>query len=178
VSATPEERLRPELEPGERLLWSGQPHLSWLVRADLYGILFSLVTLVFGVLWEHAALTDKNANGSARYGTLFHVWGLLFIIFGLYTLLARFPARRLLAARTAYGITDRRALAVKPSPLQYRRVTSTPLTRSLPVTVRPLGGGRGSVVVGALPGTVVFWNLSRAEAVAAVATDAIAAAEP
>jgi hypothetical protein len=199
VRTTLEQRLRPELDPGERLLWSGGPHLSWLVRADRTNVPFSLVSLAFGVLWEHAALTDKNPNGSERYGTFFHVWGLLFIIFGVYALIGRIPVRRLLAGRTAYGITDRRALVVRASLLGYRRVASTPLRRASPVTVRPSGRGRGSVFVGPLParmlrvagglgepqdrwerrlpGTVVFWNVSRADAVAAVATDAVAAAE-
>jgi hypothetical protein len=49
----PASEIQPELSPGERLLWSGQPRGGIHLRAaDAYVIPFSILWCGFAIFWE------------------------------------------------------------------------------------------------------------------------------
>jgi Bacterial PH domain len=138
-----ERQLRPELDAGEKLLWTGQPRGGVRLRpADAMLIPFSLMWGGFAIFWELSVL---------RTGAplLFRLWGIPFVLVGLYMIIGRFFADARQRAQTYYGITNERVVIV--SGLFQRQVKSLPL-RSLPeVTLSERGDRSGSITFGASP---------------------------
>ncbi len=200
LDSASEEALTPELQPGERALWSGRPGTErWFVPSDLFLIPFSLMWGGFAIFWEASALIAKTPSGSGRYGILFQLWGLPFVAIGLYMIFGRFIARRYFGRRTAYAITDRRALVLKPTWRGGRHLTSVWLVSAPPVSQRATRRGNGTVLLGSMPMSqmasfvgdpgwilgggssdtvVVFWNISDAAEVGGLATRVISEARP
>ena len=88
------------LDPGEKLLWSGQPKQGMRLQAgDAFMIPFSLLWGGFAIFWEIAALgigfsphgraatTAKEPNFIAY---IFPLWGIPFVLMGLYMIFGRF----------------------------------------------------------------------------------------
>jgi hypothetical protein len=72
------EQVARELVPHEQLLWFGRPRQGFVLRtADAYMIPFSLMWAGFAVFWE----TIVNLG---RGPLLFRLWGIPFVLAGLY----------------------------------------------------------------------------------------------
>src|SRR6185312_8625728 len=96
--------LSSNLSPGEKLLWTGRPRKGVLLRSnDIFLIPFSLFWMGFVIFWETSA---------ARSGapTFFLLFGIPFVVMGLYLTLGRFFIDARKRANTIYGITDQRIL--------------------------------------------------------------------
>jgi hypothetical protein len=94
-----QDRVRRELLPGEQLLWWGRPRQGLMLRpSDALYIPFSLFWCGFAIFWEATVLKDGI--------WFFGIWGIPFVLVGLYIVLGRFLTDARLRARTAYGITD------------------------------------------------------------------------
>jgi hypothetical protein len=108
--------LRSELAAGERLLWSGQPRGGKLARG--FGVwIFAVPWTVFALFWEAMALLPWAAASKTpdtiqwRFGIVFPLFGLPFVLIGLWMLWQ--PVRAMRRARsTVYGLTGRRLLRV------------------------------------------------------------------
>jgi len=110
------------LDPGERLLWSGQPKQGVRLQAgDIFMIPFSLMWGGFAIFWEasvlgltglnhHPARPSGNAGGVPLFMAL---WGIPFVVVGLYMIFGRFFYDAALRRKTWYGITDRRLVVLK-----------------------------------------------------------------
>lgn len=100
------EQLQPALDPGERILWAGRSDPGvMLAAADGYLIPLSLFYSGFSVLWI-IGVSSGGGEGSAA----FSLFGLPFLLVGLFYLFGRFLVKRRLKRITAYAITNRRAL--------------------------------------------------------------------
>lgn len=130
------------LLPGERLIWQGRPRqglrLAW---RDLFLIPFSLI-------WAGAAfamvgplfLSSLQGGAPAIIGGL----SLIFLVGGAYAVLGRFLHDAWVRGRTAYGLTEQRALIVRGgsvSSLPLRNVHLLNLTGGK-------RGGRGTIQFG------------------------------
>jgi hypothetical protein len=187
--------LGADLLPGERLVWSGRPDTRrLLVASDLYLIPFSLLWTGFAIFWEVAAVSSGGPT------LLFALWGIPFVAVGLHMMFGRFVVRRWLGRRTAYAITDRRAIVVAPTWRGRRRTSFVWLGSYPPVTLRAGRHGRGTLIVGAVPSgtrpgaddtgpdsflasvpgtTLAFWNIADAAEVSNLLTRTISdAASP
>jgi len=138
---TPEEAVFKEvLEPGEQLLWVGQPGQGLRVRrADRWTIPFTVFWAGFWLFWEYWALGQAN--------WFFRLWGIPFLIVGAWLAVGRFftDARR--RARSQYGLTDRRIvvrLAGKRPSVESIALPSIPT-----LTVVEHRDGSGDIVLGA-----------------------------
>ncbi len=115
-------RIRPLLRQSEQLRWVGKPDPRvHFTPADAFLVPFSLMWGGFAVFWEIQVL----AGGSPRF---FALWGIPFVLIGLYFIAGRFIYKRSRKRSTVYGLTDSRAI-VSSSERAFDEIplTGTPL---------------------------------------------------
>jgi len=119
-------QLAPYLLPDEHLLWIGRPDpAKRFTGSDIFLVPFSLLWGGFMIFWMGAVLV-KGAPAP------FALFGLPFVVFGLYLIFGRFMVKARRKRQTAYGLTERRALVavgsgslseapVERQPIEQRR---------------------------------------------------------
>jgi hypothetical protein len=124
----------------ERLLWSAQPRQGVFLRStDAYLIPFSLLWGGFAFFWEG---TVVNSNGPV----FFQLWGVPFVLIGLYLIASRFFADAKLRSKTYYGLTTERIVIV--SGLFARTTKSLQLRTLSDVSLVESNGGFGTITFG------------------------------
>jgi hypothetical protein len=119
MSYDAERAIRPELGPGEKLLWSGQPRGGIRLRPqDAFLVPFSLMWGGFAIFWE-LSVVRTNAP------LFFRLWGIPFVLVGLHLIVGRFVADAYARGRTMYGLTNQRVIIL--SGLTGRQTKSLPL---------------------------------------------------
>jgi hypothetical protein len=128
-----------ELEPSERVLWTGKP-----VRPPLFEP-FDLVVAPVTILTAGVLLWLSQATVSA--GVIHTIWSWAVIVFAAYNVVGRPIVRWLTLRGTSYTVTDRRILhEIKVLGLTQRKGH---YFRALPPpTVVERSGGRGDVRFG------------------------------
>jgi hypothetical protein len=116
-----EPELLPELGGDERLLWSGRPRQGVRFQAsDILMIPFSLMWGGFAIFWEASVLTRPSP-------LLLKLWGIPFVLMGLYITVGRFFHDSYRRAHTLYGVTGQRAIII--SGVRSREVRSIDFRR-------------------------------------------------
>ncbi len=117
--------LEQELEPGERLEWSGTPKPLWFDSSLRPVFLFAIPWTAFALFWTGMAFALTVANeGPDGLGLFFPLFGLPFVVIGIAMLVSPFwSARR--KRNVAYAITDRRAIILQAG-RSLRVVSFTP----------------------------------------------------
>lgn len=88
----------------EDVLWSGSPvRYPLFDRQDAFFVPFSILWCGFAIFWETTALT----SGAPIF---FAVWGLMFVVIGLYSVVGRLIVRQVMLRRVVYTITNRRVI--------------------------------------------------------------------
>jgi len=128
------------LEPDEKIIWRGKPARKVsLSGGDVFLIPFSIIWCGFAILWT----TAMAASGAPVF---FWLFGVPFIILGLYFVFGRFIHVGMAAARTFYALTDKRIMIV--TGLISKRFTSLDI-RDIPViNLRLRRGGVGDIQFG------------------------------
>ena len=143
----PEQVVGAELASGERLLWSGRPRLGIFLRpSDGYVIPFSLMWGGFAIFWEYSALTSKA-------GLFFGIWGIPFVLVGLYLIFGRFFVEAQQRSKTYYGLTNQRVVIV--SGLFSRSIKSLQLRTLSDISLAERSDGSGTITFGA---TAPWWS--------------------
>jgi hypothetical protein len=136
----PQNEISRVLDSGESLLWSGAPKRGLLLRpSDALAIPFSLLWGGFAIFWESDVLRS-NAPG------FFVLWGIPFVLIGLYLILGRFFVDARIRANTFYGLTDRRAIII--SGLFSKTVNSFPLRSLVEISLRESSDRSGTIMLG------------------------------
>lgn len=111
-------RINGEMQPGERLLWSGQPDPGLYARGgwglSVFGIFFTGFSLFWiagagGMMWFSDDGPSRHFDGVGRIFSCFPLFGLPFLAVGIGMLTSPIWMRRA-ARRTVYAVTDRRAI--------------------------------------------------------------------
>jgi len=150
--ATAEDELRSHLDSGEKLLWAGRPAQGMvLTRQDWFAIPFSVVWLSFAIGIVTKAVYDfwQRSTPAQMPLALTVAVGLLFVGFGIYTLIGRFFIDRLYRSRLIYGVTDRRAIIV--SGVRRRSVQSIYLSSLSALTLEERRDGSSTIYFGDQP---------------------------
>jgi hypothetical protein len=143
VNDAPEDVIHGQLGPGEKLLWTDQPRQGFVLRAaDAYLIPFSLIWGGGVIFWEVRVL----ASGAPWF---FAIWGVPFVLFGLYIMFGRFWVDARQRAQTFYAVTSERVVIV--SGLLARRVTSLSIDTLSDVSLTERGDGSGTITFGPIP---------------------------
>lgn len=133
-----EQALRQELGRDERLLWNGVPKQGLLLRGtDFLAIPFSLMWGGFAIFWEHSVSSVKDAP------IFMELWGIPFVLVGLYMIVGRFFADAYLRKRTCYGVTDQRVIIM--GGLFNREVKSLALNTLSDITFSDRSDQRGTI---------------------------------
>lgn len=131
--------IRSELERDETLIWAGRAGRGIrFTSRDAFMIPFSLMWCGFAIFWETTVIL-VNAP------LLFKLWGIPFVVVGLYIVFGRFLVDARRRAKTFYGVSDRRALIVFAG--RTRRVTSLQLANQQ-LQLEQSARGSGSILFG------------------------------
>ena len=150
MSETPEQSLQGELDPGERLLWSGSPRQGLRFRAsDLVVIPFSLMWGGFAFFWEYTVVSSQKAS------VFFMLWGVPFVLIGLYLIVGRFFVDAWQRGQTRYGLTDERALIL--SGVLTREVKSLSLRNLEGISMNQRSDGSGGIRFGSVSPINAMW---------------------
>lgn len=129
-----------ELGSGEKLLWTGQPRQGVrLCPSDMFMIPFSLLWCGFAIFWE---------SGVVKQGApfFFMLWGIPFVLVGLYIVFGRFFVDAMTRRRTFYGITSDRIIIV--SGLRSRQTKSLQLRTLSDITLTERRDASGTITFG------------------------------
>jgi hypothetical protein len=138
--------LAAQLDSDEKLLWAGQPRGGLRLRPqDIFLIPFSLVWGGFAIFWEVSALSFIP-KGAGPIGVIFPLFGLPFVLAGLYLIFGRFFVDARVRARTYYGVTSERIIIL--SGLFSRQVKSLPLRSLSDISLTQRNDGSGSITFG------------------------------
>lgn len=95
---------RSYIGPGEMILWKGKPGKGHLLTSqDAFMIPFSILWCGFAFFWEGTALFSDGPF-------FFKLWGIPFVIMGLYITVGRFIHTVIRRKRTAYVITNKKII--------------------------------------------------------------------
>ena len=143
-----------ELTKEEKLLWSGQPDPSIIFsKADIFLVPFSILWGGFAIVWEFLAMiavfTQTNHSTDKMAILIFPLFGIPFVLIGLYFMVGRFIVKKLRKQKTFYAVTNKRVLIITKffgENLQAEYINSLP---SINKSIRPNGFG-----------TITFGNAS------------------
>lgn len=149
----PDARITRELDPGEALIWSGRPVLSFHPTfGHVVRLVFALwwCALPAGLLW-----VGFSEGGPLLVGFL----GIIGMAIGLLVAFGDGINTLVMTPRTAYGLTNTRVIVV--SELRGRHVLSLRLESIPDISLIEHSGGVGDVVLGALPLNAAFLRIGR-----------------
>lgn len=133
--------IESQLAPYERLLWSGRPRQGIFLRGtDVALIPFSLMWCGFAIFWETGVLTTNAPF-------FFRLWGIPFVLVGLYMVFGRFIADAKQRSKTYYGVTSERVIIV--SGVFSRKTKSLNLGAFTDVSLDEKSNGGGIITFGA-----------------------------
>jgi hypothetical protein len=141
-----EDRLQSELQPGERLVWAGQPRLDLATRQAWFLVPCGIVFGGFALFWivGAAGMGGFAAWNFAPAGLLgcFPLFGVPFFLIGLWLIASPYWLRRR-AQQMLYALTDQRAIVFEPGwrgAVTVRNYSAAGLGR-MSRTERPDGSG-------------------------------------
>ena len=138
-----EKLVADQIEPDEELLWTGRPRQGVFLRpVDALLIPFSIMWGGFAIFWEAGVL----ASGAPLF---FALWGVPFVLVGLYLMIGRFWVDARQRAATVYAVTSERVLVL--SGLFARSTKSLRLDNLSDVSLTERRDGSGTITFGPVP---------------------------
>ena len=139
-----EEQFRDDLLKDEKILWAGQPETSVMFTgADIFLIPFSLLWGGFAIFWELSVLfIFFSSDGSeSKMPIIFPLFGIPFVIMGLYFVFGRFIYKYWKKRNTYYTVTNKRVLVLNKLFSRSLNAVNIDTIPSINKTVRSDGAG-------------------------------------
>lgn len=150
--------VRRELDSGEKLIWAGIPKQGMVFRgSDIFLIPFSLVWGGFAIFWEIMALSIPKEDSTA-IAYVFPLFGIPFVIIGLYIIFGRFIFDAKKRAKPFYGLTDQRVIIVFGS--FSKGVKSLNLSTLSDVSLTEKNDLSGTITFGQEYQMAKFWSVN------------------
>ena len=129
--------FKDELLDNEKILWSGKPKDGIFFKAsDALMIPFSLMWGGFAIFWEMSVITTDAP-------IFFKLWGIPFVLVGLYMIFGRFLFEKKEREKTFYAVTDSRVLI--KSGLFNTKLTSLSLQKLPELSITKKDNGFGTI---------------------------------
>ncbi len=141
-----------ELSDNEKLIWSGRPRQGIVFRSsDIFMVPFSLLWGGFAIFWEATAIwmifKSLNSDKVLPFPALiFPLFGLPFVIIGLYLIFGRFIHDSKRREKTFYGVSDQRIIIV--SGIFSRNVKSLNLKTMTDISLTEKSDRSGTITFG------------------------------
>jgi len=134
----------------ENLLWAGRPKGGFLLRgSDVFMIPFSIFWCGFAIFWmigaSRALWASEGETTPINY--IFPLFGLPFVIVGLYMVFGRFLVDKAQREKTTYGVSNERVII--KSGLFSSTVKSLNLRTLSDITLKERKDGSGMITFGA-----------------------------
>lgn len=127
---------RSQLCTGEYILWKGKPERGNLLdSSDIFMIPFSLVWCGFAIFWEYSVIS----NGISPFA----LFGIPFVLMGLYIVFGRFIHKAYLRRHTCYVITNQKIIRLRRRKIDMLHANSLP-----PMRVEVHRNGNGTIRFG------------------------------
>jgi len=147
--------IQKELAPKERLLWAGMPKQGFIfTRSDLLALPFRLLWAGFALMWE--IMTLRIPRDAGMVSVIFPLFGVPFVLFGMYQLFGRFLHDAKKRANTFYGLTDTRAIIV--SEWFGKTVESIPIKTMCDIRLEERADGYGTIIFGSEKSSLIWGN--------------------
>lgn len=118
----------------ETILWQGQPIQGFIFsKHDILLIPFSLLWCGFAIVWEMTVISSEAP-------LLFMIWGIPFILAGIYFVIGRFIHDTIRRAQTHYAITNRRIVI-----RTHGKIESIALEKWSSLKMEEFSDGTGSI---------------------------------
>ena len=131
--------LREHLNKDERLLWTGKPRDGVVFRgSDIFAIPFSLMWGGFAIFWVVMVAISASV--------FFAIFGIPFVVIGLYFIFGRFWVDAKQRENTIYGITENRIII--KSGIFTKEIKSLNIRTLSDISVREKVGGMGTISLG------------------------------
>jgi hypothetical protein len=144
--------IKTQLDRSELVLWAGQPKQGVMLRgSDALMIPFSLLWGGFAFFWEWAVIhSDAPA--------FFALWGIPFVVVGIYIIVGRFFVDAWQRSKTHYAVTTERILIVDG--LYKSTVRSAQLSGLTEMALSEHANGVGTISFGPSTLPAIFRSLS------------------
>jgi hypothetical protein len=140
IATTTQSRLSDALGRGATFRWTGMPVQGFLLRpTDGLAIPFSLMWFGFAIFWESAVVI----GGAPLFMKL---WGVPFVLVGLYVTVGRFLVDMYFRAHTSYAIGDAAIYIVRDG--WFPRTITVVGGALSPIETRRRADGSGTLLFG------------------------------
>ncbi len=130
-----------DLLKGEKLLWTGKPARGLLFTPqDWFWIPFSLMWCGFAIFWEATVVSSPKSPDFMK------LWGVPFVLVGLYMVVGRFVLDAWLRRGARYAVTNKRVLISRPWP--FASFSAMGLRQAPDIVLTVNANGRGTIRFG------------------------------
>lgn len=145
--------IKSDLMKDEIVLWKGHPNPSkHFTSKDIFLVPFSLMWGGGAIFWEYMVLTKFDSFSDSKI--IFPLWGIPFVLLGLYFIFGRFIFKYKSKLHTKYFVTNFRVLIYKN--LFSKSLTSLSLD-TVPINMNQNNDGTGSLFFGNNSGVGNFY---------------------
>jgi hypothetical protein len=132
------------LLPGERIVWTGAPPGGFLLTGrDAFMVPFSIFWCGFIAFWMWGATTATQIHRGNDPMWFFPLFGIPFVLIGIYTLIGRFFADAWIRGATSYAVTTQRVLILRTAPTF--KFTTFAIDRLPELSLEERADGRGTI---------------------------------